>query len=64
MERVYQDGGISLKRGRRMSTYEEQVNAEEVIHERGFVALFLASFYGLVQMCEMLINTGRTLKSG
>ncbi|XP_041376183.1 uncharacterized protein LOC121388756 [Gigantopelta aegis] len=58
VDQVYQDGGICFKTGRRMSTNEEQVNAEEVIRERALVALFLASFYGLVQMCEMLINTG------
>jgi predicted O-methyltransferase YrrM len=55
---VIQHGAVSLRNDVMWSGAEEEARAREVVQERGGVALFVASFVGMAEMCQALLNVG------
>ena len=55
---VLQDGGVHLPSDVVWADARDEVRAREVMGERGVVALFLASFLGMQDLCRALLSVG------
>ncbi|KAL4234018.1 hypothetical protein ACF0H5_005672 [Mactra antiquata] len=62
IEQVYHSGGVHLK-GNIVISSKESDRYDSVVRERGTVALFLASSFGLQRMTNMLISVGVNVNS-
>ena len=55
---VLQDGGVHLPSDVVWADARDEARAREVMGERGVVALFLASFLGMQDLCRALLSVG------
>ena len=58
IEQVYHSGGVHLKGNIVVST-EEASKCDNMVKERGCVALYMASYLGLQRMVNMLLSVGK-----
>lgn len=59
VQRVVQHGAVHLRKEAVPFDSEEASKVRDIVAERGTVALFIASFLGMQEMCKALLSVGK-----